>query len=103
LRATDLNYLEFYEKYFILYNTMSVKDHKTAAQYLWLFQKLNANSIVSATNDLTSGASIIENELGLFRFMAKSGTGNSVNELNKLKHEQKMHARLFLTIYLANQ
>lgn len=110
LRATDLNYLEFYEKYFILYNTMSVRDYTTAAQYLWLFQKLNTSSLVSASSEIT-GANVVENELGLFKLMSKSSSSaaasssaslSTLNELNKLKHEQKMHSRLIITIYLMN-
>lgn len=115
MRATDLNYLEFYEKYFILYNTMNTGDHKTAAQFLWLFQKLNASSLVSASSELTSGGASgsgglndVENELGFFKLISKSmalipsSTSLTSNDFNKLKHEQKMHSRLIITIYLTN-
>lgn len=107
LRAADLNYLEFYEKYFILYDTMSVGDHKSALQYVWLFQKLNTSALASSSSDsLRSSAS--ENELGLFKLINKIpsssslSSASSLSEFNKLKHEQRMHARVIITIYLAN-
>ncbi len=53
LRAAELNYLEFYEKYFILYNSCNCNQYNIASQYLWLFQKLNASSIGST--DMNNG------------------------------------------------
>jgi hypothetical protein len=119
-----LNYLEFYEKYFILYNSVHANDYKTAAQYLWLFQKLNASSISSSANELTNtveattstaaasaaskqtgaegGENSMENDLSLFKFLTKTSSLSDVEKLHKLRHEQKMHSRLIITIYLAN-
>lgn len=108
MKATDLNYLEFYEKYFILYDTMNVGKHEIASQYLWLFQKLNVSSLVSSSSsiELNGSANEAENELGLFKLISKTAalsTTSASNELNKLKHEQKMHSRLIITIYVANK
>ena len=115
LRAAELNYLEFYEKYFILYNSCNANQYKIAAQYLWLFQKLNASSIGST--DINNGANQSnnnhnqqENQLDsnetsiLFRFFSKSSSQllDLVNKSNQMHHEQRMHFRLIITIYLAN-
>ena len=119
-----MNYLEFYEKYFILYNSVHEKNYKIAAQYLWLFQKLNANSLGSsdlnnerdddddAATNVSAAVSglIIESDLALFKFLAKSKSLQQANldDLNcqaydnKYSHEQRMHFRLIITIYLAN-
>ncbi|CAF1033811.1 unnamed protein product [Brachionus calyciflorus] len=110
LRGIDVNYLEFYEKYFILYNSVSLNEYKIAAQYLWLFQKLNVSSIsTTPANDLLTSKTIssqMDSDLALFNFFPKSNTNltelNSQSLQNKLKHEQIMHSRLILTIYLAN-
>jgi hypothetical protein len=115
LRAAELNYLEFYEKYFILYNSCNANQYKIAAQYLWLFQKLNASSIGSTdinngTNQSNISANHRENQLEsnetsiLFRFFSKSSSQllDLVNKSNQMHHEQRMHFRLIITIYLAN-
>jgi hypothetical protein len=121
LRASDVNSLEFYEKYFILYNSVSEKDFKIAAQYLWLFQKLNANSIgasqlgndegernTKAYSASSNSGSMIENDLTLFKCLTQSKNSANLSDLNnqtfqnKYSHEQRMHFRLILTIYLAN-
>jgi hypothetical protein len=121
LRATDVNSLEFYEKYFILYNSVGERDFKIAAQYLWLFQKLNASSIGASElandegernskmyNSTAQASSLIENDLTLFKCLTQSKNSANLSDLNnqtfqnKYSHEQRMHFRLILTIYLAN-
>lgn len=86
---------------------MHLKEYKIAAQYLWLFQKLNAASIAASSennggNSQEPRKNQMENELHLFSYMAKSSNTNMNDFNSKLKHEQKMHSRLMLTIYLAN-
>ena len=100
LRGIDVNYLEYYEKYFILYNSAYLNDFKMAGQYLWLFQKLNASSIPAS-------AGIIENmskndQSDLFKIFPKTISADTNLQCSILKHEKLMHARLMLTIYLAN-
>jgi hypothetical protein len=113
LRATDVNSLEYYEKYFILYNSVSEKDYKIAAQYLWLFQKLNASSAESGDQSEAAGSkqaagTLYENELNLFKYLTLSKNAANLAEMNqqafqsKFSQEQRMHFRLILTIYLAN-
>jgi hypothetical protein len=110
LRTAELSYLESYEKYFMLYNSLNVKDYKTAIQYLWLFQKLNTSSISGIEVNTTSLSNITNqtNDQNVFRFFSKQNTNNLIeqqknNSTNCVKrNEQNMHLKAILTIYLAN-
>ena len=121
LRNTDLTFLEFFEKYFILYNSVHVKEYKIAAQYLWLFQKLNVSSI--STNEISNyyannQAYNSNNDLDKFNdknsifFSIFSKTSLANNNLSndyicdknsQIRHEQIMHFKLIITIYMSNQ
>jgi hypothetical protein len=112
LRNTDLTFLEFYEKYFILYNSVHVKQYKIAAQYLWLFQKLNVSSIsTSEINNLYSSSvknndeeknSIFYNIFTKSSFSSNLSSTCLSNKNVQIRHEQIMHFKLIITIYLAN-
>lgn len=106
LRTAEINYLELYEKYFILYNSLNAREYKLAIQYLWLFQKLNTSSM-SGIDTIRSNQSISQSndQHNFFRFFSKSN--NITNETksnsnNLLRNEQYMHLRVMITIYLAN-
>ncbi|RNA06009.1 hypothetical protein BpHYR1_053728 [Brachionus plicatilis] len=101
LRGIDVNYLEFYEKYFILYNSACLNDFKMAAQYLWLFQKLSASSIPTSVGIIENMSHKVE-QSDLFKIFPKTISVDTNSQCSILKHEQMMHARLMLTIYLAN-
>lgn len=113
LRNTDLTFLEFFEKYFILYNTVHVKEYKIAAQYLWLFQKLNVSSIsTSEMNNFyhnnTKNSNDEEKNSIFYNIFSKSSFSNTLsnacisNKNIQIRHEQIMHFKLIITIYLSN-
>jgi hypothetical protein len=106
LRTAEINYLELYEKYFILYNSLNAKEFKLAIQYLWLFQKLN-NSAISNMEAIrpTQAINQANDQQNFFRFFSKSNNKNSDFKLNSnslQRNEQYMHLRTMITIYLAN-
>jgi hypothetical protein len=107
LRTAEINYLELYEKYFILYNSLNAKEFKLAIQYLWLFQKLN-NSSISNMEAIRPAQAINQanDQQNFFRFFSKSNTINStdfkLNSNSLQRNEQYMHLRVMITIYLAN-
>ena len=102
LCGIDVNYLEFYEKYFILYNSACLNDFKMAAQYLWLFQKMNASSIPASAGIIENMSHNVSEQSDLFKIFPTIISVDTSSQCFILKHEQIMHARLILTIYLAN-
>lgn len=110
LRTAELSYLEHYEKYFILYNSLNAKEYKMAIHYLWLFQKLNLSSMANidlATTPSLPMSNLQTNDQNAFRFFSKSSAPNTesmskTNLNDKHKLEQTMHLKAMLTIYLAN-
>lgn len=109
MRTAELSYLEAYEKYFILYNSLNAKEYKIAIQYLWLFQKLNPSTITSMEPSKPSSfplANSHTNEQNVFKFFLKANPNASdsvKSNLSAIQHnEQTMHTKAMLTIYLAN-
>lgn len=103
LRGIDVNYLEFYEKYFILYNSACLNEFKMAGQYLWLFQKLNASSIPASAGLIENISNNVSDQSDLLKLFPKTIAVDTNLQSSAVKHEQTMHARLMLTIYLANK
>ena len=109
MRTAELNYLESYEKFFILYNSLNAKEYKMAIQYLWLFQKLSTSSIANSQmemgsqilSDIGNQSSEPQNE---FKFFTKSNQSSiAESQTGALQRaEQTMHLKAMLTIYLAN-
>ena len=99
--------METYEIYFILYNSLHLKQYKLAIEYLWLFQKLNTSI---ATIDLSSDFSCTKTQsqdTNIFRFFSKINPGIKLTEMKSnfqslQRNEQNMHLRVIITIYLAN-
>ena len=111
MRTAELNYLESYEKFFILYNSLSAKEYKMAIQYLWLFQKLNASSIASSQMEMGTPHQILSDmsnqsneQHNVFRFFTKSSQSSiAESQTGALQRaEHTMHLKAMLTIYLAN-
>ena len=112
MRTAELSYLEAYEKYFILYNSLNAKEYKIAIQYLWLFQKLNTSTVTAMEHSKPSNFPLSNsqnNEDNVFKFFQKA-TGNTnaavdgvKSNLSVIQHNEKtMHTKAMLTIYLAN-
>jgi hypothetical protein len=106
--------MELFEKYFILYDSLSMDEYELAAQYLWLFQKLNAANLASIVNEKTETEAADKKshpQLNLLiSFFSSCNSviseklASAVSKQNNsaLDVELKMNMRMIITIYTAN-
>jgi hypothetical protein len=105
--------LELFEKYFILYNSLSLDEYELAAQYLWLFQKLNAAKLASVVDEKNEAEANKKSHPQFNLLISFFSSCNAIiseklastvsnKTTSVLDIELKMNMRMIITIYIAN-